>query len=229
MEDRMLKRGFDVMAAAVGLVLLSPLFLLVGIWVRCDSRGPVFHRGNRVGRGGRPFRILKFRTMVTGAERMGPGVTAGGDPRVTRVGRLLRAAKLDELPQLINVLRGEMSLVGPRPEDPRYVALYTPEQRRTLAVRPGITSLASVQYRDEEAILTAGDLQDLYTRVVMPAKLAIELDYLERRGFLSDLRVLGLTAAALFASRRGGRGAAKAASDERRGGPAGAAREGSTG
>ena len=194
----MVKRLFDAIVAAMGLVLLSPLFVLLAIWIKLDSRGPVFYRAERVGKGGRLFRMYKFRGMLDGPAQIGPGITARGDPRVTQAGRFLRGAKLDELPQLLNVLRGEMSLVGPRPEDRRYVALYTPEQRRVLSVRPGITSPASIAYRNEEAMLGDHNVDDLYTRVVMPAKLEMDLAYIAHMDLGSDLKVIAMTIRALF-------------------------------
>lgn len=194
----MAKRLFDLFTSLAGLVLLSPVFALIAIVIELDLPGPVFFRGQRVGRDGRLFGLYKFRSMVIEAPQKGPGITAAGDPRITCVGRVLRRTKLDELPQLINVVRGEMSLVGPRPEDPRYVALYTPEQRRVLSVRPGITSMASVKYRHEEAILSQSSLDDVYINKVMPEKLAIDLAYLDRRTFWRDLGVLALTFLALF-------------------------------
>ena len=194
----MFRRLFDAAASAAGLVVLSPLFALLAIWIKLDSSGPVFYRGERVGKDGRLFRMFKFRSMVRDAAEMGPGLTARGDPRVTRAGRVLRRTKLDELPQLINVLRGEMSLVGPRPEDPRYVALYSREQRRILSVRPGMTSLASLKYRDEEDLLWNDDVDDLYSRFLMPRKLEIDLAYVDTRTVWSDFKVLAMTIAALF-------------------------------
>ena len=194
----MVKRVFDFGVALIGLILLFPLYLLIALVIKLDSPGPVLFRGRRVGQHGRAFYMLKFRSMVAGAARKGPGLTAKGDRRITRVGKVLRRTKLDELPQLVNVLRGEMSLVGPRPEDPRYVALYTPEQRRVLRVRPGITSMASVKYRNEEAILSQGNLDDVYVAKVMPEKLALDLAYLEKQTFWSDLKVLASTFVALF-------------------------------
>ena len=194
----MIKRTFDLFVALMGLFLIWPLLAIIAIAVKLDSPGPVFFRGQRVGRFGHRFSMYKFRSMVAGAARKGPGITASGDARVTRIGKILRRTKLDELPQLINVVRGEMSLVGPRPEDPRYVALYTPEQRRVLSVRPGVTSMASVKYRNEEAILSQGNLDDVYVNKVMPEKLAIDLAYLDEQTFLRDLGVLGLTLLALF-------------------------------
>lgn len=193
----MVKRLFDVIVAAVGLIVLSPLFVLLAIWIKLDSQGPVFYRAERVGKGGRLFRMYKFRGMLDNPAQIGLGITARGDPRVTRAGRFLRGTKLDELPQLINVLHGEMSLVGPRPEDPRYVTLYSLEQRLVLSVRPGITSPASVAYRDEEAMLKDHNVDDLYTRVVMPAKLEMDLAYIETMDLRSDLKVIAMTIRAL--------------------------------
>jgi lipopolysaccharide/colanic/teichoic acid biosynthesis glycosyltransferase len=194
----MAKRAFDLFVSLAGLVLLFPLLVVIATAIKLDSPGPVFFLGKRVGRGGHTFYIYKFRSMVAHAAQKGPGITTAGDTRITRVGKMLRRTKLDELPQLLNVVRGEMSLVGPRPEDPRYVALYTPEQRRVLSVRPGITSPASLKYRNEEQILAQGNLQDVYVNKVMPEKLAIELDYLHRQTFCRDLGVLVATFAALF-------------------------------
>jgi lipopolysaccharide/colanic/teichoic acid biosynthesis glycosyltransferase len=192
------KRLFDLVVSAVGLVLLSPLLVLLAIWIKLDSPGPVLYRGLRVGKDGRLFHMLKFRGMVANAHQAGPGITAKGDPRVTGAGRMLRASKLDELPQLINVLRGEMSMVGPRPEDPRYVELYSPEQQRILSVRPGITSLASIEYRHEEELLAKGGGDAFYVQVLMPRKLEIDLAYLERATLWSDLQVLWMTVASVF-------------------------------
>lgn len=186
----MLKRAFDILASATGLFILSPVFLIIALAVKLGSPGPVFYRATRVGRYGVPFKLLKFRSMVADADKAGPGITRSGDRRVTSVGRILRRTKLDELPQLFNVLRGEMSLVGPRPEDPRYVALYTPEQRQVLNVRPGITSLASVRYRNEEALLTGGDWEREYVERIMPAKLAIDLEYVHRASVGQDVLVI---------------------------------------
>ena len=191
-------RVLDLFGSLLGLILLSPLFLLLAVLIKADSAGPVFFRAERVGQGGKRFRLLKFRSMVYGAARLGPGITTAEDERITRVGRLLRNSKLDEIPQLVNVLKGEMSLVGPRPEDPHYVALYTPEQRRILEVRPGITSPASLRYRHEEQLLTGPDWEQVYVEQVMPRKLQMELDYAERRTCWSDLKVILETVLALF-------------------------------
>lgn len=194
----MAKRIFDFVCAALGLVILLPLFGLVALAIKLDSPGPVFYRGERVGRGGKPFRIFKFRTMVINAAQQGPRITTRDDTRITRVGRLLRKYKIDELPQLFNVLRGEMSLVGPRPEDPRYVARYTPAQRRVLEVRPGITSPATLQYHHEDRLLTNEDWETVYLNELMPRKLAIELEYLDRRTWLTDFKIILQTLVAIF-------------------------------
>jgi lipopolysaccharide/colanic/teichoic acid biosynthesis glycosyltransferase len=183
----MLKRGFDLIAALVGLVISSPLMLTVALLIKIDSPGSVFFRGERVGKNGELFRILKFRTMVANAAQLGPSITSASDPRITRVGRWLRRTKTDELPQLWNVLAGDMSLVGPRPEDPHYVALYTSEQRQVLNMRPGITSPASLVYRNEERMLADPEWEKVYLTQVLPAKLAIDLDYFSQRTLLSDI------------------------------------------
>jgi lipopolysaccharide/colanic/teichoic acid biosynthesis glycosyltransferase len=193
-----LKRLFDIIASIAGLALLSPLLAVIAVAVKAHDGGPVFYRATRIGKDGRPFRLYKFRTMVTGADKLGPGITAGSDTRVTKTGRWLRRTKLDELPQLINVLAGDMSLVGPRPEDPRYVALYTPEQRKVLEVRPGITSAASLAYRREEQMLGGADWEATYRGQVMPAKIAIDLEYMANRSLWSDLMLIIRTATALF-------------------------------
>jgi lipopolysaccharide/colanic/teichoic acid biosynthesis glycosyltransferase len=192
------QRLLDIVVAAAGLVVLSPILALVAVSVRWSSPGPAWHRAERVGKGGRVFTLYKFRSMTADATQAGPGITGRGDPRVTSLGRWLRATKLDELPQLINVLKGDMSLVGPRPEDPRYVALYTAEQRRVLSVRPGVTSAATVQYRHEESVLPGEDWEKAYVSTIMPDKLRIELEYLERRTLGSDARILWKTVIALF-------------------------------
>lgn len=191
----MAKRLVDLVVAVGGLLLLSPLLLLIALAVKLDSPGPVFFRQERVGRHGRPFRIHKFRTMVDDAPRRGPPLTVGDDARITRSGRWLRARRFDELAQLIDVLRGDMSIVGPRPELPRYVALYPPALReRVLAVRPGITDPASLAHLDESALLArAADPEREYVEVVLPRKLALAADYADHASLASDLRVLWRT------------------------------------
>ena len=186
----MVKRSLDFLSALFGLIILSPLFLTTSLAIKLTSRGPVFHRGERAGRDGKVFLLYKFRTMIENAAALGPGITARDDPRVTWIGVLLRSTKIDELPQLINVLIGDMSLVGPRPEDPRYVAQYTPEQRQVLKFRPGITSAASLAYRREEQMLNRLDWEKVYQNEVLPAKLAIDLDYLSKRTLVSDLLLI---------------------------------------
>jgi lipopolysaccharide/colanic/teichoic acid biosynthesis glycosyltransferase len=191
-----MKRLFDVTASLLALVVLSPLFAVIALAVKLTSAGPVLYRGARIGRGGVPFHILKFRTMRANAS--GPAITRGEDPRVTPVGRILRRWKLDELPQLVNVLRGEMSIVGPRPESPEYVALYTDEARRVLTVRPGLTSPASLRYRNEESLLAGDDWHDRYVNEIMRDKLRDDLTYLDTRTFLGDLRLIARTFFSLF-------------------------------
>jgi lipopolysaccharide/colanic/teichoic acid biosynthesis glycosyltransferase len=194
----MLKRLFDLTVSALGLLALSPLILLLALAVRLGSEGPIFYLASRVGRDGKPFKLYKFRSMVINADKIGPAVTGAQDKRITPIGRLLRRTKLDELPQLLNVLKGEMSFVGPRPESPNYVAHYTADQRRVLSVRPGITSEASVKYRNEEAMLTGENWEDHYIKVIMPAKLAIDLAYIDQQSLGRDLSILLQTFLALF-------------------------------
>ncbi|AKJ31177.1 sugar transferase [Caldimonas brevitalea] len=189
------KRLFDLAAAGLGLVLLAPVMALIALAVKLDSPGPVFFRQQRVGRYGQPFRIHKFRTMQHRPADAGRQITVGADPRITRVGALLRSSKLDELPQLIDVLLGHMSLVGPRPEVPRYLAYYPPAVReQVLSVRPGITDLASIEYRRESELLAASsDPERTYVEEVLPAKLRYAQQYVEQAGFWTDLRLLART------------------------------------
>lgn len=198
-----MKRPFDIVLAAFGLVVLSPLLLVIAVWIRLDSPGPVFFRQERVGRFGRPFRIHKFRTMALGAERHGPGLTVGDDPRITRAGKALRRAKLDELPQLIDVLAGTMSWVGPRPELARYVALYPSALRvKVLSVRPGITDAASIEFRDESTLLaTAADPERAYVDVVLPAKLRLACAYVDQASLVHDMRLIVRTLVVLLRGR----------------------------
>ena len=187
----MTKRLYDIFFAAVGLLLLSPLFLLLAAAVKGSDGGPVLFRQRRVGLRGRPFLIVKFRTMVPNAERLGAGITKDGDPRVTAVGRFLRRSKLDELPQLWNVLVGDMSLVGPRPEVPRYVEKYTEDQRRVLNLKPGVTDLATLVYRDEEKCLAgAEDVEKHYLEQVMPRKIELNLTYASRANVWEDTKII---------------------------------------
>jgi lipopolysaccharide/colanic/teichoic acid biosynthesis glycosyltransferase len=184
------KRSLDVTAAAVALLLLSPFFLAAALLIKASSPGPVFYTATRIGRHGVPFRLYKFRTMRPDADRSGPAVTRHNDDRITSIGRFLRKTKLDELPQLLNILKGEMSLVGPRPEAPYYVDFYTPAQRQVLSVPPGFTSLASIRYRNEEALLVGDDWERIYLDEIMPDKLRIDARYLENWSLDLDLRIL---------------------------------------
>jgi lipopolysaccharide/colanic/teichoic acid biosynthesis glycosyltransferase len=193
----------DVAIAGAALVVGAPLIALASAAIRLDSPGPVLFRQRRVGRDKRLIETLKLRTMV--ASTGGPQITAGGDPRITRVGQFLRRTKLDELPQLWNVLRGDMSLVGPRPEVPRYVETYRPEWQKLFSVRPGITDLASLTFRDEESLLAAArDRERAYREVIMPAKLALALEGVERSSLRHDLGIIARTALSIvrYRSRR---------------------------
>lgn len=193
-----MKRTFDIVTAAVGLVLLSPLLCLVALGIKREDGGPVFFRGLRVGRYGRPFRIYKFRSMVVDAERRGAASTAANDPRITRIGAFLRRYKLDELPQLINVLLGDMSLVGPRPEVQKFTDLYTDEEKLLLTLRPGITDWASIWNCDEAAVLAgAADPDQAYLELIRPKKIFLQLKYAREHSLRTDLRILFLTFLAL--------------------------------
>ncbi len=191
-----LHRVFDFLCALVGLAGLSPLFLLIAVAIKLDDGGPVFFSQNRIGRAFRPFRIWKFRSMIPGADRGGL-LTASADSRLTTVGRRLRRYKLDELPQLFNVLAGDMQLVGARPEVERYVQLFRLQYAVLLQDRPGITDPASLAYRHEDQILSAEKIEQQYIQEILPAKLRLSLDYQQRRSFLSDLGILLRTVAGL--------------------------------
>ena len=193
------KRFLDVFVSSVGLLLLSPMAALVAILIKFDSRGPLLFRQERVGQGLRTFRIYKFRSMVVDAPLKGGPLTAAGDPRLTRVGRILRKTKIDELPQLINVLRGEMTLVGPRPEVPRYVALFRNDYEEILRVRPGITDLASLKYRDESSVLSrAADPEQEYLTRVLPDKIALAKEYVRRSSLTFDISLILKTVARII-------------------------------
>ncbi len=197
----MIKRFIDLALAALALVVLSPLLLLAAAWVRADSPGPALFRQERVGRPGRLFRIHKLRTMRADAPSAGPAITAHADTRITRAGRWLRSHRIDELPQLWDVLRGDMSLVGPRPEVPRFVALYPAELRiRVLAVRPGITDPASLEFADENELLAGStDPERAYVETILPRKLQRQVEYAERATWKSDLAVIARTLRMLLA------------------------------
>lgn len=186
-----MKRLFDIVASGCGLIVLSPLFVILAIWIKCDSKGPVFYRQVRVGRHNKDFRIFKFRSMRVGADKQGLITVGGRDPRVTRSGYFIRKYKLDEFPQLINVFVGDMSLVGPRPEVRKYVDMYTEEQMRVLDVRPGITDLASIRYRNENELLEKAENPDqFYVDVIMQDKLAINLEYVANHSFWYDIKLI---------------------------------------
>lgn len=186
-----MKRLFDIAASGLGLLCLSPVFFILAIWIKMDSKGPVFYKQIRVGKDNKDFRLYKFRSMRPDADKSGLITVGGRDPRVTRSGYYIRKYKLDEFPQLINVFKGDMSLVGPRPEVRKYVDKYTPEQMRVLSVRPGITSLASIRYRNENDILAAADDPErCYVERVMPDKLSIDLEYVGRATLWNDVKLI---------------------------------------
>ena len=196
----MLKRAFDIFFATGVLLTLTPLLIVVAVWVRMDSAGPILFRQERVGLRGRRFEILKFRTMRAGADRQQMQITVGADPRITRAGAWLRRYKIDEFPQFFNVLLGQMSVVGPRPEVPRYVAMYPETMREiVLSVRPGITDLASIEYRDESELLaSSADPERTYVEQVMPVKLAFYERYVRERTFLGDMAIIWRSMAVSF-------------------------------
>jgi lipopolysaccharide/colanic/teichoic acid biosynthesis glycosyltransferase len=186
-----MKRAFDLFFSAVGLCFVGPLLLTLAALVKLDSKGPVFYRGLRAGRFGKVFRIFKFRTMVVNADKIGGPSSAANDPRITRVGGLLRRYKLDELPQLINVLKGEMSFVGPRPEVLQYVAMFSAEERAILTVLPGITDWSSIWNSDEGSILARScDPEKTYLEEIRPEKIRLQLKYVREHSFTTDMRIL---------------------------------------
>ena len=186
-----IKRCFDVIVSLLGIIILSPVFIIVSIAIKLDSKGDVFFLQKRVGRYGKEFNIYKFRTMVTDAEKLGKQITVGKDNRITKVGASLRKFKIDELPQLFNVFKGDMSLVGPRPEVPKYVTLYNEEQKRVLSVRPGITDIASLRYKDENDILgEVENPEEYYIKVIMKDKLDLNLEYIEKSNLLFDIYLI---------------------------------------
>ena len=195
----MMKRPFDIVAATAALFILSPLLGLAALLIKLDSPGPVFFKQERIGRSFRPFWIYKFRTMVRDASTRGGPITVDEDRRITRVGRILRKTKVDEIPQLINILKGEMAIVGPRPEIRHYVELFRRDYEEILKVRPGLTDLASLKYRDEAALLRkAANPEDEYRTRVLPDKIRLAKDYLRRSSFLFDLSLILKTLFKLF-------------------------------
>jgi lipopolysaccharide/colanic/teichoic acid biosynthesis glycosyltransferase len=192
-------RFFDIIFSVVGLLLLSPFFLIIYILIRCESKGGGFYCQQRVGKDGRMFGLYKFRSMRTGSDKKGLITVGGHDSRITRMGYFIRKYKIDELPQLWNVLKGDMSLVGPRPEVKKYVDLYTEEQRRVLSVRPGITDYASIEYVDENEILGKADNPDrVYVEEIMPAKIKLNMRYIENRRLKEYFKIIGLTFINIF-------------------------------
>ncbi len=189
----MAKRLFDLIISSILLLILSPVILLTSLAVVFDSGFPVFYRGLRVGRDGRSFYILKFRSMVVDSRQKGPGITAESDCRVTGSGRFLRKWKLDEFPQFFNVLLGEMSLVGPRPEDPRYVKYYTEEERKVLSLKPGVTGVSQILFRNEEELLNVDDPEEYYITCIMPQKLRVDLAYVQQQSLFLDLLIIAYT------------------------------------
>ncbi|MBK7964328.1 MAG: sugar transferase [Bacteroidetes bacterium] len=195
----MAKRLFDLLVCLIMSVLLSPLLLVLALAVKFSSKGPAFYMQERIGKNEKPFRIFKFRTMFLDADKKGLLTVGGRDPRVTRVGYFLRKYKLDELPQLFNVVLGEMSLVGPRPEVKRYVEMYSVEQLKVLEVKPGITDYASIEYSNENELLgKADDPEKMYVEEIMPAKLKLNLKYVKEQSFLVDLKIIFRTAIKIF-------------------------------
>jgi lipopolysaccharide/colanic/teichoic acid biosynthesis glycosyltransferase len=198
------KRAFDMCASAIALVVLLPLFIVVAVAVKVDSRGPVFYRQTRVGRGGRPFSIWKFRTMTPEADRIAANVSPVDDPRVTRVGRILRAWFIDELPQLINVLKGDMSMVGPRPETPEYVALYSADERRVLALKPGMAGPSTLAFMDEaEQLSDTEDPESHYVDRILHQRVLIDLQYVEDGSLRYDVQLLVRQTIAIVRKHRG--------------------------
>lgn len=194
-----MKRVWDVIFSGLGIIFLIPLFACLAIWIKADSPGPVYYKQTRVGRNGRDFTLYKFRSMRIGSDRKGLITVGSRDPRITKSGYFIRKYKLDELPQLLNVFIGDMSLVGPRPEVRKYVNLYTPEQMKVLTVRPGITDLASIKYHNENELLaSAADPEEFYRNVVMQDKLSINLKYIESHNIGRDLWMILRTFVGIF-------------------------------
>ena len=193
--NKFFKRFFDIIVSLIGIIILGIFLIIISIIIKCTSEGPVFFKQIRVGKSGKEFKIFKFRTMVVNAESLGTQITIGKDKRITKIGHFLRKYKIDELPQLFNVFIGEMSFVGPRPEVPKYVAMYNETQREVLSVRPGITDLASIRYRNENEILgrakNADEAEDMYINEIMPDKLKLNLEYIEKSNVFYDISMIG--------------------------------------
>jgi len=193
-----MKRAFDIVLSSAILIVLSPLLLAVAVLVKLDSPGPVLFRQKRLGQGGRVFEILKFRTMAFHSGENGSSITGDNDPRVTRIGKVLRRYDLDELPTLCNVVKGEMSIVGPRPEVPKFLAYYTSDQRRVFAVKPGLTDPATLAFRHEAVLLSGDDVEQTYVRDILPHKLTLSLGYVTRQSFSYDLGIICRTLATIL-------------------------------
>lgn len=191
MFNKIIKRIFDFVASFVGCIIISPIYIVIALLIKLDSKGPVFFKQKRVGQFGKEFEILKYRTMVVDAEKIGKQITVGKDSRITKIGHILRKYKLDELPQLFNVLKGDMSLVGPRPEVPKYVELYNDKEREVLNVKPGITDFASIEYRDENELLgTVENPEEYYIDVIMKHKLKLNLKYINNNNIFIDIGII---------------------------------------
>ena len=189
-----LKRLFDILASLILLIILSPLFIIFSIMIKLDSKGPIMFKQNRVTENERIFKIFKFRTMVENADKNGSQVTVENDNRVTKIGKFLRKFRLDEIPQLINILIGDMSFVGTRPEVPKYVELYTDEMKATLLMKAGVTSLASIKFKDEEKLLQMdGNIDKIYIENILPQKMQYNLEYLKRFNFFYDIKLMFMT------------------------------------
>ena len=198
-----MKRLFDILFSALGLLFLSPIFLIIAILIKREDRGPILYRGVRIGKFGKTFKIFKFRTLVANADKIGGPSTAGDDSRITKIGRFIRKYKLDELPQLINVLKGEMSLVGPRPEVLFYVNMFSQEERAILSIKPGITDWASLWNFDEGALLAGSpDPEKAYQEKIRPKKLKLQLKYVRERSFWTDLKIILLTTKTVLARKK---------------------------
>lgn len=204
----MTKRLFDLFFSTIGLLLLTPAFVVLAIAIKLDSHGPIFYRGIRVGRHGLPFKIYKFRSMVADAEKKGAASTSNFDMRITRVGHIIRKLKFDEFSQLINVFFGDMSLVGPRPEVQKFVDMYTEEERLILTVRPGITDWSSIKFHNEGDIIEASgivDADEAYAKLIRPEKLRLQLKYVRERTFWTDITIIACTILTIFSTRSGGK------------------------
>jgi lipopolysaccharide/colanic/teichoic acid biosynthesis glycosyltransferase len=185
------KRAFDIITAIIGVVILFPLLLIISLWIKLSSKGPLFYTQKRVGKDFKLFDIYKFRSMVVDADKIGPSVTSGDDPRITEVGRFIRTTKIDELPQLLNVLKGDMSLVGPRPEVMKFVEKNTEAYQKILNVRPGITDNAAIQFRDEETIMDRyEDKEKAYLEIILPQKITLYYHYIDNISFLKDMKLI---------------------------------------